>query len=123
MKRVHKGVEYDNDGEIKFGANSGNGNVSLWKRGQEQNFIFKVHIELSNNTLACYTKGGQCGSSECVRGFPSICLPKWPSLDCSLDEWLDKDTRGHNLSCSVWKPSLVSEFFVAEGRLGTWVCS
>ena len=94
MKRVHKGVEYDNDGEIKFGANSGNGNVSLWKRGQEQNFIFNVHIELSNNTLACYTKGGQCGSSECVRGFPSICLPKWPSLDCSLDEWLDKDTRG-----------------------------
>ena len=66
MKRVHKGVEYDNDGEIKFGANSGNGNVSLWKRGQEQNFIFTVHIELSNNTLACYTKGGQCGSSECV---------------------------------------------------------
>ena len=62
MKRVHKGVEYDNDGEIKFGANSGNGNVSLWKRGQEQNFIFNVHIELSNNTLACYTKGANVGA-------------------------------------------------------------
>ena len=63
-------------------------------------------------TLACYTKGDQRGSSGCVQGFPSIFLPKWPSLDCSLDEWSDKDTRGHNLSCSVWKPSSVSDFFL-----------
>ena len=59
MKRVHKGVEYDNDGEIKFGANSGNGLGQT--RGQ--NFIFKVHIELSKITLSPATpKGANVGA-------------------------------------------------------------
>ena len=53
-----------------------------------------------------------CCDFTALVGMCSRVLPIWPSLDSSLDEWSDKDKRGHNLSCSVWKPSSVSDFFL-----------
>ena len=86
------------------------------KEGKNRILFLKCTLNYQITLSPCYTKGGQCGSSECVRGFPSICLPKWPSLDRSLDEWLDKDTRGHNLSCSI-KHREVAMILLKDGAL------
>ena len=83
----------------------------LWGHGYAPLYITVAWVVLSCIDHAVAIDSNCCDFTALV-GMCSRVLPIWPSLDSSLDEWSDKDKRGHNLSCSVWKPSSVSDFFL-----------